>query len=191
VAKTPNGLDKPGQHSSAYDLALIARAGLAKPDFRRYVSTKVANFPAPKGETYQIQNHNKLLWRYKGMIGVKNGWTSEALGSFVGAARRDSHTIIVSIMHHDGSFWNEVSDLLDWGFTMRGKIAPVGELVGPAPAPAATRSAGDPRAVSAPARRAAGETPSSDGVAPIVVGGGILAGVAWVAYGLRRRARSR
>ena len=28
VAKTPNGLDKPGQRSSAYDLALIARAGL-------------------------------------------------------------------------------------------------------------------------------------------------------------------
>jgi D-alanyl-D-alanine carboxypeptidase (penicillin-binding protein 5/6) len=192
VAKTPNGLDKPGQHSSAYDLALIARAGLAKPDFRQYVSTKVANFPAPKGETYQIQNHNKLLWRYKGMIGVKNGWTSEALGSFVGAAKRDGHTILVSIMHHDGSFWDEVAGLLDWGFTARGRVAAVGQLVGPAPTPAATRPVGDPRALQARAKQAAAtRNPDRYGVAPIVIGAGILAGVAWVGYGLRRRTRSR
>ncbi len=48
VAKTPSGLDKPGQSSSAYDLALIARAGLANAEFRRYISTKTAKFPAPK-----------------------------------------------------------------------------------------------------------------------------------------------
>ncbi len=192
VAKTPNGLDKPGQHSSAYDLALIARAGLAKADFRRYVATKVADFPAPKHTTYQIQNHNKLLWRYKGMIGVKNGWTSKALGSFVGAAKRNGHTIIVVVMHHEGSFWNEVRDLLDWGFAVRATAQPVGRLVDPLPE--ATRPVGDPgAAAAAPARKVSGETPESDdrNLLPLLIGGGVLAGAAGAGYGLRRRARAR
>ena len=36
VAKNTNGLDAPGQLSSAYDLALIARAGLEREDFAGY-----------------------------------------------------------------------------------------------------------------------------------------------------------
>ncbi|GAA4211080.1 DUF5136 domain-containing protein [Streptosporangium oxazolinicum] len=197
VAKTPSGLDKPGQSSSAYDLALIARAGLANADFRRYISTKTDKFPAPKGY-YEIGNHNKLLWRYKGMIGVKNGWTSKALGSFVGAAKRDGHTVIVSIMRHDGYFWEEVADLLDWGFANRGKVVPVGRLVDPvpeaAPLPTASVAPATPTAqapVSAPDPAAAGG-PAGEGV-PIGVyaalGAVLLGGLTWLAYGLRRRSR--
>ena len=195
VAKTPNGLDRPGQRSSAYDLALIARAGLADPDFRRYVSTKVADFPAPKGKTYQIANHNRLLWRYKGMIGVKNGWTSKALGSFVGAATRNGHTIIVVIMRHAGYFWNEVADLLDWGFAVRGKVTPVGRLVDPLPAATAGPSPtpSPPAVAGAPARNIAVPAPRADSgppVVPVVIGAGLTGGLAWVGYGLYRRRRT-
>ncbi|MEO3808824.1 serine hydrolase [Sphaerisporangium sp. B11E5] len=190
VAKTPNGLDKPGQSSSAYDLALIARAGLANPAFRKYVGTKVANFPAPKGH-YQIANHNRLLGRYPGMMGVKNGWTSKALGSFVGAARRDGHTIIVTVMRHEGSFWPEVQDLLDWGFASRGRVAPVGTLVGPVPTAKPTRPVGGPPtpapAVSRPADAAGDSSPvGTAGVAVLAVAA--LGGLAF-AYGVRRRRR--
>lgn len=192
VAKTPNGLDKPGQSSSAYDLALIARAGLADPAFRKYVGTKVADFPAPKGH-YQIANHNRLLGRYPGMLGVKNGWTSKALGSFIGAARRDGHTIIVTVMRHEGSFWPEVQDLLDWGFAARGRTAAVGTLVGPIPAAKPTRPVGGPPtpapAVSRPAD-AAGESSSAGAAGVAVIGVAALGGLAWLGYGLRRR-RSR
>ena len=38
VAKTPDGLDAAGQSSSAYDLALIFRAGLSNPQFVHYLS---------------------------------------------------------------------------------------------------------------------------------------------------------
>ncbi|GAA0832700.1 D-alanyl-D-alanine carboxypeptidase family protein [Streptosporangium amethystogenes subsp. fukuiense] len=196
VAKTPSGLDKPGQSSSAYDLALIARAGLANADFRRYISTKTDKFPAPKGY-YEIGNHNKLLWRYKGMIGVKNGWTSKALGSFVGAAKRNGHTIIVSIMRHDGYFWEEVADLLDWGFANRGRATPVGQLVDPIPEPTplpAPPTASAPPAVPTPGsgrNPAAAARPADEGV-PIgyyVLGAGLLGGLVWLVYGLRRRFR--
>ncbi|MFF4123941.1 D-alanyl-D-alanine carboxypeptidase family protein [Microbispora rosea] len=219
VAKTPNGLDAPGQRSSAYDLALIARAGLAIPDFREYISTKVAKFPAPKEDPkkkkkkkrgddseasespapayYEMANHNRLLGRYKGMLGVKNGWTSKALGSFVGAARRDGHTILVVIMHHPGGFWDEVAKLLDWGFAARGKAAPVGQLVGPAPdpkpssSPLAVRPSPTPGAADVGAAKARGEDPASTGAAtPLLIGGGVLVLLALGAYGLRRRRRT-
>ncbi|MBF8192024.1 D-alanyl-D-alanine carboxypeptidase [Nonomuraea sp. K274] len=195
VAKTPSGLDKPGQSSSAYDLALIARAGLANKDFFRYISTKTAKFPAPKGH-YEISNHNKLLWRYEGMVGVKNGWTTKAQASFVGAATRGGHTIVVSIMRHQGGFWDEVAELLDWGFSVRGKAAPVGTLVDPLPeAQAAPQQAG-----SAPATKVtpAAQPPMLDTAASaqsgytrtvgsVVIGGGLLFGLIWLWYGIRRK----
>ncbi|WP_084961589.1 D-alanyl-D-alanine carboxypeptidase family protein [Thermoactinospora rubra] len=201
VAKTPSGLDKPGQSSSAYDLALIAREGLKNPDFRRYISTKTARFPAPK-KWYEIANHNKLLWRYKGMIGVKNGWTSKAQGSFVGAATRNGKTIIVTIMRHDGYFWDEVADLLDWGFAVSGKAAPVGRLVDPLPdQPAASpfpqssaSSSAQPVApvAQAPLRDSAAGSGGPDArlVGGVVIGGGLLFGMVWLLYGMRRRRRS-
>ncbi|MGP3911716.1 D-alanyl-D-alanine carboxypeptidase family protein [Nonomuraea sp. 10N515B] len=202
VAKTPSGLDKPGQSSSAYDLALIARAGLANPDFTRYISTKVANFPAPKGKHYQISNHNKLLWRYNGMVGVKNGWTTKAHASFVGAATRGGHTIVVSIMRHEGGFWDEVASLLDWGFSVRGKATPVGQLVDPLPAgltapqqqvsaPPATQvtPAPQPPLLDTAARN---QDASTKTVGSVVIGGGLLFGLIYLWYGIRRkRSRSR
>jgi D-alanyl-D-alanine carboxypeptidase (penicillin-binding protein 5/6) len=198
VAKTPSGLDKPGQSSSAYDLALIARAGLANPDFRRYISTKTAKFPAPKGY-YEISNHNKLLSRYKGMIGVKNGWTSKALGSFVGAATRGGHTIIAVIMRHDGYFWDEEAKLLDWGFAARGKVTPVGQLVDPLPAQlpgsrqaaaAGTPPAGRPAKPPLLDTAAAAQNATTRTVGSIVIGGGLLFGLIWLGFGIRRK-RSR
>lgn len=195
VAKTPNGLDKPGQRSSAYDLALIARAGLQNPNFRRYVSLKSAKFPAPKGKSYEIGNHNKLLWRYKGMIGVKNGWTTKALGSFVGAATRGGHTIIVTIMRYDGSFWNEVAGLLDWGFAARGKVQPIGQLVDPLPDQQAVTPpsalAEEPLKTPMLGAAAAKQTDASRTVGGVVIGGGLLFGLVWLGFGIRRRRASR
>lgn len=196
VAKTPSGLDKPGQSSSAYDLTLIARAGLANHDFQRYISTKTDKFPAPKGY-YEIGNHNKLLWRYKGMIGVKNGWTSKALGSFVGAAKRNGHTIIVSIMRHDGYFWDDVAGLLDWGFANRGKVAPVGRLVDPVPdaAPVPTLPAApnvsktSPKPLPAPAAAAGQGSQTILHVSIALLGTVLVGGALWLVYGLRRRSQ--
>ncbi|WP_374227248.1 D-alanyl-D-alanine carboxypeptidase family protein [Streptomyces sp. JJ66] len=42
---SPDGYDAEGQTSSAYDLTLIARSGMQKPDFRAYAATGTAEFP--------------------------------------------------------------------------------------------------------------------------------------------------
>ncbi|MFM7146898.1 MAG: D-alanyl-D-alanine carboxypeptidase family protein, partial [Actinomycetales bacterium] len=61
VAINPTGLDEPGQLSSAYDLALFARAGLARPDFAEFARTKTYDFPSRGSGTYRIYNTNRLL----------------------------------------------------------------------------------------------------------------------------------
>jgi serine-type D-Ala-D-Ala carboxypeptidase (penicillin-binding protein 5/6) len=136
VALTPDGLDAKGQSSSAYDLALIFRAGLSVPQFLYYLSLKTAQFPAPKGQSFQIQTHDRLLTSYPGMLGGKNGYTVAANASYVGAAKRNGHTIIVSVMRDQANFWPEVQALLNWGFAADGHVTPIGELVSPLePAP--------------------------------------------------------
>jgi D-alanyl-D-alanine carboxypeptidase (penicillin-binding protein 5/6) len=161
VALTPDGLDAPGQTSSAYDLALIFRAGLDVPQFKHYLALRSANFPAPNGTSFQIQTHDRLLTDYPGMIGGKNGYTVAAQASYVGAATRNGRTIIVSVMRDQANFWPEVKSLLDWGFAADGIAIPVGKLVGPIePSPTAAVAApavGGPTVEAAPA------------VAPVVI----------------------
>lgn len=135
-AVNTSGLDAPGQVSSAYDLALIARAGLALPDFRAYVGTRRSFIPAPGGRTIEIDSHNRLLGTYDGALGVKNGFTEAARASFVGAASRNGHTLVVTLMRADPAVWKDAAALLDWGFaaTLRGQ-ARIGQLVSPVPPP--------------------------------------------------------
>jgi D-alanyl-D-alanine carboxypeptidase (penicillin-binding protein 5/6) len=153
TAVNPSGLDAPGQVSSAYDLALIARAGMGDPDFARYVATRRSSVSAPPGKPrIEIHNHNKLLANYDGALGIKNGYTSAARASFVGAAERDGRRLVVTLMRADPRVWSEAARLLDWGFSAATLPAPVGQLVPPlsetAPVPAEAAAAAPVAAVT-------------------------------------------
>jgi D-alanyl-D-alanine carboxypeptidase len=143
VARNTSGLDHDEQLSSAYDLALIARAGLQIPAFREYSSMISTKFPGGKAkrgkkrETFMVYNHNPLLTGgYKGAIGVKNGYTVAAGRTFVGAARQGKRTLIVALMNYSGQTYASSAALLDWGFANAKKVEPVGVLVDPLPDPA-------------------------------------------------------
>lgn len=127
----PTGLDADGQYSSAYDLALFARAGLERSDFRKYASTKYANFPLAKSGSYQVANQNKLLFTYDGALGVKTGYTTLARNTFIGAARRDGHTLVVTLMNSPHGITQDATGLLDWGFEHYDQLKPVGTLIKP------------------------------------------------------------
>ncbi|MFF6776997.1 D-alanyl-D-alanine carboxypeptidase family protein [Streptomyces sp. NPDC012637] len=134
---SPDGYDAPGQVSSAYDLAVFGRAGLQDPQFTRYCSTPYADFPAGSW-SYGIANTNRLLTgadgvaRYPGLIGVKNGYTSNAGNTLISAARRGGRTLVVSVMNPQGggglAVYEETRSLLDWGFAAAGRVQPVGSL---------------------------------------------------------------
>ena len=139
VAVTPNGLDAPGQHTSAYDLALFARQGLQMPAFLKYDQTTSGQFRISKKKSVGLWNQNTLLATYPGALGGKIGWTSAAGATYVGMARRHGVTLIVSLLHCPAL--TEITagkSLLNWGFAVDGKVRPVGTLVGPKQPPAAT-----------------------------------------------------
>jgi len=138
VAVTPNGLDAPGQHTSAYDLALFARQGLQMPAFLKYDRTTSGQFRISKKKSVGLWNQNTLLATYPGALGGKIGWTSAAGATYVGMARRHGVTLIVSLLHCPAL--TEITagkSLLNWGFAVDGKVRPVGTLVGPKQPPAA------------------------------------------------------
>jgi D-alanyl-D-alanine carboxypeptidase (penicillin-binding protein 5/6) len=146
VAITPNGLDAPGQHTSAYDLALFARLGLNMPAFLKYDQTTSAQFKISKKKSVGLWNQNSLLATYPGALGGKIGWTAAAGATYVGMARRHGVTLIVTLLHCPAlTEINAGKSLLNWGFAVDGKVRPVGTLVGPlpppAPAPAPSRPA--------------------------------------------------
>ena len=132
VARNTSGLDAPGQLTSAYDLALITRAGFRIPAFRRYSVELRGHMPAPGGRRFEIYNHNKLLTRYRGAIGVKTGYTIAARHTYVGAARRGGRTLIVTLLKTETKYQDAIA-LLDWGFAAGASAAPVGRLVDPLP----------------------------------------------------------
>lgn len=116
VVVNADGYDADGQVSTAYDLALMARAGLQDPVFRAYCGLSRARFPGTAHSTYEIDTENRLLGRYPGMIGVKNGYTSLAHHTFVGAAERGGRTLLVTVMDAGLDIYKQTASLLDWGF---------------------------------------------------------------------------
>jgi D-alanyl-D-alanine carboxypeptidase (penicillin-binding protein 5/6) len=144
VADTPSGLDGPTEHTSAYDLALIAQAAWQIPAFRRYVTTIRNRVPAPHHKHFMIYTHNNLLTTYRGDIGGKNGYTVAAGATYVGAATRHGQTIVVTLMHAYPIWWPMAAKLLTWGFQATGKVTPVGTLVQPLPPASATQTEAAP-----------------------------------------------
>ncbi|MFF4808504.1 D-alanyl-D-alanine carboxypeptidase family protein [Micromonospora chersina] len=135
-AVTPSGLDGPGQFTSAYDLALIARACFADPAFRRYAATRTARVPAQpalRAKAFAISNDNMLLDHYPGAIGGKTGFTDLARHTYVGAAERGGRRLVVTLLGAEVTTqrgWQQGAALLDWGFGLP-RDAAVGRLVRP------------------------------------------------------------
>jgi D-alanyl-D-alanine carboxypeptidase (penicillin-binding protein 5/6) len=151
TAKDPNGLDAPGQHVSAYDLALIARQALAIPQLMNYDAARETRFPVTARKAETLFNQNDLLTKYPGGIGGKIGWTSAAGATYIGIARRNGVTLIVTVLHCTPLM--EVinaSKLLNWGFAEDGKVRPAGQLV--SPITAAARPAAPAAGASAPSQ---------------------------------------
>ncbi|KOU42939.1 D-alanyl-D-alanine carboxypeptidase [Streptomyces sp. WM6378] len=182
---SPDGYDSPGQVSSAFDLAVFARAGLARPDFAEYCSTASAQFPGTGG-SYGIVNTNRLLSgtdgiaRYPGIIGVKNGYTTHAGNTLIAAAKQGERTLLVTVMNPQagGGFtvYEEARSLLDWGFRAWDSVDAVGSLEPVRPTKSARRQAQITHAAAAKPIRAADEGDSVWPVAGSVAGGLAVAG---------------
>ena len=108
----PHGLDSEGNYSSARDLALLTAKALENDEFRQICETKSVKVTGDR----VLTNHNRLLWRCPGCIGVKTGYTKAAGRLLVSAAQREGRTLIC-VTINDPDDWQDHVALLDWGFS--------------------------------------------------------------------------
>ena len=110
----PNGLDDEEHYSTARDMAQLARAAVNEPTLLRMASTRQASIG---GRT--LTNHNKLLGRMEGCLGLKTGYTKAAGRTLVSCAEKDGRRL-VAVTLRDGDDWNDHEALYRWGFMLTG-----------------------------------------------------------------------
>ncbi|MCC8122861.1 MAG: D-alanyl-D-alanine carboxypeptidase [Oscillospiraceae bacterium] len=109
--ENPNGLDDEGHYSTASDMAVLAQAVMHNKTLAEIVGTKSITV-----DGWSFVNHNKLLWRYDGCIGLKTGYTGDAGRTLVSCAERDGLRLIAVTLGAPDD-WNDHSRLFDYGFS--------------------------------------------------------------------------
>lgn len=112
--ETVHGLDAPGQHSSAYDLAVLSRAIIhGEPEVYKMYSEKSLTW---NGITQQ--NRNGLLWdKTMNVDGLKTGHTSGAGFNLIASAVDGNRRLIAVVMGAESPKGREeqARKLLQWG----------------------------------------------------------------------------
>ncbi len=111
----PNGLPAEGHYTTAEELARLTAYALSVTGFEEICSTRSKVLESDGHITRYLNNHNKLLGGYAGMIGVKTGYTAAAGRCLVTAARRDGMTL-VAVTLNDRNDWADHRRMLDYGF---------------------------------------------------------------------------
>ena len=113
----PHGLDAEAHHTTAYELAVIARMALQNPLLKTIVSTRKTTIPHQNTDGVRLLvNHNKMLRQYDGCIGVKTGYTQKSGRCLVSAAERDG-VMMIAVTLDSPDDWNDHTKLLDFGFS--------------------------------------------------------------------------
>jgi D-alanyl-D-alanine carboxypeptidase len=133
--RNPNGLDQRGNRSTAFDLAILARAVLQDSWLARVVRKRHAAFVTPSGRRHSLTARSRFLLGYRGAVGVKTGFTDDAGHCLAAAATRGGRTLIAVVLHSPDNA-GDAGRMLDWGFG-RGRSARSGLRL---PAPVAPAS---------------------------------------------------
>jgi serine-type D-Ala-D-Ala carboxypeptidase (penicillin-binding protein 5/6) len=164
--RNPHGLDARGHRSTAYDLAILARAVLRDRWLARVVRTRHAAFTTPGGRRVTLTAHSRFLLGYRGAVGVKTGFTDDAGHCLAAAATRGGRTLIAVVLHSPDNA-GDAGRMLDWGFG-RGRSARTGLWLPAYVRPAGVATLLAPRpAVTEPRRSTASEALASAGVARV------------------------
>jgi D-alanyl-D-alanine carboxypeptidase len=112
--RNASGLHHPHQRTTARDMATLARALLRDhPGLYRHFSTTTFAY---RGSRYA--NHNRLLRTYRGVDGIKTGFTNASGYNLVASARRDGIRLIGVVLGSNSADARNrtMAQLLDRGF---------------------------------------------------------------------------
>lgn len=127
----PNGVHDANMHTTAYDLALIAKYAMNIEAFRKIVSTET--YTLPSSNVYPLSNrvlHNSnhlintsSMHYYEYATGIKTGYTNPAQNCLVASAKKDDIEFIAVILGStfgnttEQAKFGDAKTLFDFGFT--------------------------------------------------------------------------
>ncbi len=117
-----NGLPVANHYSSAYDVGIMSKELLKhihenETWFTTWMDTMMVGLPGKQTEL-GLTNTNRLVRTYPGAIGLKTGFTQDAMYCLSGAARKGDLTLVAVILGSPTSQirFAEATKLLDFGF---------------------------------------------------------------------------
>ena len=131
----PSGVQDENHYTTVRDMAIIARAAMKNPDFRKLVSSNTYEMPATEGENgghplrtlvggTHILNPEESHF-YRDATGIKTGFTNAAGYCFVGSASRGGIDLISVVFYSSRSGrWSDTKKLMEYGFTQVESISP-------------------------------------------------------------------
>jgi D-alanyl-D-alanine carboxypeptidase (penicillin-binding protein 5/6) len=122
----PIGLDAPGNHSSARDLATLARRLFESRVFRSIADTESKTIETDRS-VHKIETRNELLQEVGWLNGVKTGYTLDAGYVLVGSGTRKGVTLISVVLGAGSEAARDADtvELLRWGFSLYRRHHPV------------------------------------------------------------------
>src|SRR5699024_9509499 len=92
----------------------------------KVTGTETYQFPRGKNvqlneqkTAYEIQYHTKIVGQVDGGLGLKNGYTRAAEGSYVAVAKRDGQRVVATMLGVDNNSRQAAVDLLEWDFAQK------------------------------------------------------------------------
>lgn len=113
-----HGLDSEGHYSSAYDMAVMAKELIKHSDILKFTSTYEDYFNKDDGSRTWLVNTNRLVRFYKGVDGLKTGYTNNAKYCLTATAMKNNIRFISVLMGVDTSDERSkiTSELLNYAF---------------------------------------------------------------------------
>lgn len=128
------GLPAPGQHTSARDVAAIARAVCAYPLYLENSALWLSSITHPSGRVTDLTNTNRLVRFYSGCDGLKTGSTGEAKYCIAATAQKNGMRLIAVVLGAPASQtrFDEARAMLEHGFAgyTRVQVISAGDLTG-------------------------------------------------------------
>lgn len=123
-----NGLHDENHYTTAYDLALIARAFFSNDYLASISNTPRVHFEptATQPDDFYLNNKNKLVTgeiKYQYYMGGKTGYTSQAKQTLVSCAEKDGMRLVCVVMKEETpDQFNDTVTLFNYGFSNFKKI---------------------------------------------------------------------
>lgn len=121
----PNGLPMEGQHSTAADMAKIARAAYANETLRPIMATKYLPFRYADGHVHMLRNTNQTMRDNWFCTGMKTGYTDKAKHCLVSSGEHEGRSVICVILGSTKDrIFGDSARMLRWGLGLPQETPP-------------------------------------------------------------------